>query len=295
MQRCVCLDETFDVAQCGNYVLLAQASVEGFALVVLEKVRRRFVAFAWYPVRVASPEDWSGAVDGLREEVPWVQNSFSKVVLGYRGVRFTAVPTKFFTAERAKQLLSTAGPVGDLDEVHYCEPLGDVTMVYTLPAQLTYAWRMLHDDSLFIHSDAAALRAAASGKGKDAQLLLVSQDNFFTQIVVQGERLLSMLPLEAFTAEDLLYFCTAAVAALPGEGGATDLTVRMVGDGVAWPDGVQSVQTRQLRTEDVKTLLRRYYKVSDEPLVPAGYEYSYTVERFREGAPLIFLLAECVS
>ena len=77
MQRCVCLDETFDVAQCGNYVLLAQASVEGFALVVLEKVRRRFVAFAWYPVRVASPEDWSGAVDGLREEVPWVQYSFS--------------------------------------------------------------------------------------------------------------------------------------------------------------------------------------------------------------------------
>jgi len=86
-----------------------------------------------------------------------------------------------------------------------------------------------------------------------------------------------------------------AGAPLPGGGGATDLTVRMVGDGVAWPDGVQSVQTRQLRTEDVKTLLRRYYKVSDEPLVPAGYEYSYTVERFREGFPLIFLLAECVS
>ena len=110
MQRCVCLDDTFAVAECGNYVLLAQASAEGFALVVLEKVRRRFVAFAWYPVRVASPEDWSGAVDSLRAEVPWVQNSFSKVVLGYRSDRFTAIPTKFFTAERAKQLLSTTGP-----------------------------------------------------------------------------------------------------------------------------------------------------------------------------------------
>ena len=165
-------------------------------------------------------------------------------------------------------------------------------MVHAIPAQLTYAWKTMHKNSLFTHSDGAVIKAAVNGKHKGTQLLLVTKGAFTTLIVTQGNQLLSALPISIYTAEDALYYCTAAIKSLAD--GTPDVSIHVVGSGVAWSDENDPRIVRQLRSSDIKTLLKNYFKVSDEPLAPLGYEYSYTVEKIRGEASSLFLLAECV-
>ncbi len=287
-----CIDETFDATQCGSYDLLAQASEEGFALAVLERLRKRFVAFVSFPTQINTPEDWMSAVTYLQTAYTWVKNDFKQVVLSYRGRKFTLIPSELFSTSVAKELLSTASAVDDLEEIHYFEPSNGITMVHAIPAQLTYAWRTMHKNSLFAHSDGAVIKAAVNGKHKGTQLLLVTKGAFATLIVTQGNRLLFALPIPIYTAEDALYYCTVAIKSLADV--TSDVSILVVGSGVAWSDENDPRIVRQLKSSDIKTLLKNYFKVSDEPLAPFGYEYSYTVEKIRGEASSLFLLAECV-
>lgn len=293
MQRRECIDETFDATRCENYNLLAQASEEGFALAVLERLRKRFIAFVTFPMQVALPEDWASAVNYLQTAYPWVKNTFNKVALSYRSRKFTLVPSQLFNPELAKPILSTATTVDDLEEIHFFTPVEGITMVHAIPTQLSYAWKSIHADSLLLHTDGVSLKVAIQGKHAGVQILLIIRDNFCTLIVTQDGQLLAAQPIDIYTPEDVLYYCTATLHAL-FNGTPPEATIRLLGGAIAWPDASSPQLVHLLKATEIAQLLKRYYKVSSESLTPSGFEYSYTVEKIRGEASSLFLLAECV-
>lgn len=293
MHRRECVDETFDAARCENYDLLAQASEEGFALAVVERLRKRFIAFVTFPMQVTTPEDWASATNYLQTAFPWVKSAFNKVALCYRSRKFTLVPTPLFNPLLAKPLLSTAATVDDLEEIHFFSPAESVTMVYAFPTQLSFAWKAMHPDSLLLHPDGATLKVATCSKHAGVQIFLTAKDDFCTLIATQEGRLLAAQPIDTYTPEDVLYFCTATLQALTNNA-PTETSIRIAGNGLVWPDASDPHLFHQLKTTDVAALLKRYYKVSCDPLSPVGFEYSYTVEKIRGEASSLFLLAECV-
>lgn len=291
MQGRECVDETFDASQCGSYDLLAQASEEGFALAVLERTRKKFIAVATFPISVPTPDDWSSAVDGLRSAFPWVGAEFRKVVLGFRSRKFTLLPSGLFKPEHAKRFLASAALVDDLDEVRFFEPAAGVTMIHALPTQLTCAWNTLHPRTVFMHADGALLTPAMD-RQRGTQLLLVVEGAFATLIVTSAARLLAMLPLEVRAAEDALYHCLAVMQGLSIS--PQEVAVKVIGQGVASPCDSDPRATVQVRATDIKLLLGRYLKRGDARDSLSGYEYSYTVDKVRGEFSSLFHLAECV-
>lgn len=293
MQRRECIDETFDATRCASYNLLAQASEEGFALAVVERLRKRFIAFVALPTQVCTPEDWSSATHYLQTAYPWVAQSFNSVALSYRSRKFTVVPTQLFDCSLAKSLLSAASSVDDLDEIHFCKPNEGITMVHALPTQLAFAWKSIHADSLLFHPDSAVIKSATRDKHPEAQLYLTLGSDFCTLIVTQNGKLLAAQPIDAHTATDVLYFCTATLHEL-FNGTPPEATIKLLGKMIAWPDTNSPNLKHQLKATEIALLLKRYYKVSNDPIVPEDFSYSYTVEKARNEASSLFLLAECV-
>lgn len=293
MQRRECVDETFDATRCESYDLLAQASEEGFALAVLERLRKRFIAFVTFPMQVNSPEEWASAANYLQTAYPWVKNTFNKVALCYRSRKFTLVPSQLFNPQLAKPLLSTASTVDDLEEIHFFTPVEGITMLHAIPTQLSYAWKAIHADSLLLHPDGATLKVATQGKYAGVQILLIIRGDFCTLIVTQDGCLLAAQPIDTYTPEDVLYFCTATLQAL-FNGTPPEATIRLLGGAIAWPDAASPQLVHLLKATEIAQLLKRYYKVTSDPLGPTGFEYSYTVEKIRGEASALFLLAECV-
>jgi hypothetical protein len=209
MQKLELFDETFDPDRTESYELSIQVSLNGFSFCVKDITRNCFIGLGSCPFEVSSisSDNWTKQVNFITKSYSWLTKPFRKVLLTYESQSFTLVPKDLFDQDRAKDILSLAHPINDLDEVRFNQCANNIVAVFNIPTLLVTEWLKIHSKTKFIGYCAPTLQLhqLSTNGTKEATITLSFANKFAILIISANSKLLHCGSIDLHSIDDTIY------------------------------------------------------------------------------------------
>lgn len=280
MQKFELFDETFDPFRTESYELSIQVSLNGFSFCIKDTTRNQFIALAHkeFEQPVVFAEDWNDRAECIFNGYDWLKKPFKRVVLNFESPRFTITPKEFFEFSKAKQLLTIAHQLSDLEEVNY-HPVENTVCVFSSPTALIASLSRIHKNFKLVSSASAPLSLHLSkSKARSTPLITLSVYNDFCVLILANDKkLLHCGSIKYINHEDTIYHMVNTCKQF----GITpaDIEITLIGD--------------MIEKDSFISLLNRFFKSAKQENSLKHSHFSYQLSQHKASYANLFNLSLC--